>query len=1155
MKRLLLLPVLMILVATSQAREPIRLANHPALSPDGKLLAFDHLGDIWVVPSTGGTARPLTQNTARDGYPKFSPDGKEIAFVSDRDGNPQVYVMPATGGTPRQITFHTSGFALHEWTPDGNEVLVSAMRDHAWSRRTPERFYLVNVRKRMAEQLLFDDYGTGGTLSPDGKKLLFTREGPEWWRKGYTGSASSQIWCYDLESKKFESILMDNNDHRWPMWMPDGKGMYFCSNTKNGFILKQMPLNGNGSPSSREGTVARTVASFADDSIVFPCIARDGGTIVFRHLFDFYRLEKGSSNPVKIEIARDDDRPVERIDRRTLDRANAVSFTDNGLEIAIIAGGDLWVMDTELREPKRVTKTAEEERTPLFTPDGQGLLFVSDAGGQTDIWKATRVDPKKPWWLNNNFKLEKVTTDGAVNSDLSFSPDGSKLAYVSGRGNLVIADANGKNPKTFIESWNAPGYDWSPDGKWMVYSLYDNDFNSDIWIKPLDGSRQPFNLSRHPYNERDPVWSPDGKVIAFVGAREEKDKFDIHFVYLRAEDHERNARDRSIEKALDKMKGKSGPTKGGGFGPKTGDEAQEPEKGPEPRIKGETKPEEKKDPAKKNVEVIIDFDGIHDRIRRVSIANSNESNLLWSPDSKRLAFTAMIGGTPATYTIEPPENLTPTQLSTQTGSQSRWLRSGQIVWLSNGIPASISGTAGPAAAAPTTPTTPAPKGGGFGGRFGGGGGGGGAATPGGYRFTAYQDLDPAKKYQAAFDMCWRVMRDNWYDAKVGNRDWNAVRAKYLPMAETTDAETLQTVVQMMLGELNGSHLGFTMGAGGPPGRGRGTPTPPDDPATADRSWRLVTAHLGVRFDESHKGQGIKVRDVLPDGPADHKKSKLNAGDIIVSIDGATVDSSMDLTTVLNGQAQRDIVLKVKDAGGKEREVIIRPLSPVAARTLVYRKWLKDNQAMVDKLSNGTLGYLHVRAMDALSFNEFQEELFNAGAGKDGLVIDVRENGGGSTADLLLTALTQPRHAIAVPRGGGQGYPQDRTIFATWNKPIIVLCNQNSFSNAEIFSHAIKTLKRGQLVGVATAGGVISTGATGIMDVGTLRLPFRGWYVIEDGEDMELHGAVPHHIVWPAPGDAAQGKDAQIAKAVDVLLKDVKDWKARPQPKLKSATDR
>lgn len=194
-------------------------------------------------------------------------------------------------------------------------------------------------------------------------------------------------------------------------------------------------------------------------------------------------------------------------------------------------------------------------------------------------------------------------------------------------------------------------------------------------------------------------------------------------------------------------------------------------------------------------------------------------------------------------------------------------------------------------------------------------------------------------------------------------------------------------------------------------------------------------------------------------------------------------------------------------------------------------------------------------MNAPSFYKFEEALYDAGAGKDGMVIDVRENGGGSTADLLLTALTQPRHAIAVPRGGGPGYPQDRTVFATWTKPIVVLCNQNSFSNAEIFSHAIKTLKRGKLVGVPTAGGVVSTGATPIMDVGTLRLPFRGWYTINDGQDMELHGAVPDVIVWPEPGEMPAGKDRQLEEAVKVLAADVEVEKNKLQPELKKATER
>ena len=194
-------------------------------------------------------------------------------------------------------------------------------------------------------------------------------------------------------------------------------------------------------------------------------------------------------------------------------------------------------------------------------------------------------------------------------------------------------------------------------------------------------------------------------------------------------------------------------------------------------------------------------------------------------------------------------------------------------------------------------------------------------------------------------------------------------------------------------------------------------------------------------------------------------------------------------------------------------------------------------------------------MSMPSFYKFEEDLYAAGAGKEGLIVDVRENGGGSTTDLLLTCLTQPVHAITVPRGGGPGYPQDRKIFASWSKPIVVLCNQNSFSNAEIFSHAIKTLRRGHLVGTPTAGGVISTGATGIMDLGTLRLPNRGWFLLHTGEDMELNGAVPDVVVWPMPGDMPKGKDDQLAKAVDVLSADVAEWKAQPRPKLRKATER
>ncbi len=506
--------------------------------------------------------------------------------------------------------------------------------------------------------------------------------------------------------------------------------------------------------------------------------------------------------------------------------------------------------------------------------------------------------------------------------------------------------------------------------------------------------------------------------------------------------------------------------------------------------------------------VTIDFDDIHERIHRITVPKSMESALVWSPDSKKLAFHATIDGKRATYAVEVPDELKPKQIGSMTVGEARWLKQDdQIVGLSEGKPASLSVKTG------------------VGKTFG---------------FRAQQSVVRADKQRAVFDQCWQVMRDRYYDERLGNRDWNAVRAKYAGMAAAApDMKGVAECVWLMLGELNGSHLGFTLEA---------------RPAS-ERTWREETAHLGLRFDPSFAGPGWKVRDVLPKGPASRKESRVEAGEIVLKVDGREVQPATDPSEVLNGPLDRDITLHVTSAAGAGRDVILRPISYTAARKLLYDDWIKANRRLVEKASGGTLGYLHISAMNDESFQRFQEQLYDAGAGKDGLIIDVRENGGGSTTDHLLTALTQPRHAITVPRGGTPGYPQDRIVYATWNKPIVVMCNQNSYSNAEIFSHAIKTLKRGQLVGVPTAGGVISTGSANIMDVGTLRLPFRGWYGVNSGKDMELNGAQPDHVVWPKPGDAAKGIDAQLDKAVEVLQQDVAAWKKRPQPKLIKATER
>jgi Tol biopolymer transport system component len=538
-----LLTILTLTGSWVSAATEIRLAGNAALSPDGTQLAFSWRGDIWTVPTAGGTAQPLTMDEAQDSQPEFSPDGTQVAFVSDRTGSDQLFIMPAAGGSPQQVTFHTEGYSLLEWYPDGQSLLTMATRDNFW--KHAERFFRVSTKPRSGESLVFDAYGRDGTLSPDGQRMLFTREGTRWWRKGYQGSQASQIWLYDLKKNKFQQVVSHPSGCRSPLWDPSGTAMYYVSGESGAMNLWRRDLD------TGEQT---QLTEFPDDSVLFPRISRDGKTIVFRHLFDFYVLHPDDGKPAqRIEICYEGDESRDELLRRTLASATDVAFSKDGLEVAFIAGGDVWVMDTELREPKQVTDSAEEERNLLFAPDGSALIFASDQGGQCDIWRATRENEDAYWWQNDQFQLKRLTNDTTVEEGLSWSPAGDMIGFIKSTGDLWVMKPDGDDARKILTSWNAPDYDWSPDGKWLVYAVSDADFNRDVFVLPVDGSREPFNLSLHPDNDRSPVWSPDGTMIAFTGRRY-GDEVDICYVQLRTDKSEETSRDRKLKAALEKMK-------------------------------------------------------------------------------------------------------------------------------------------------------------------------------------------------------------------------------------------------------------------------------------------------------------------------------------------------------------------------------------------------------------------------------------------------------------------------------------------------------------------------------------------------------------------------------------------------------------------------
>lgn len=1210
---LCLLALVLLWPAAVQAEEQGRLVRLPeslALTPDGSTLVFSWHGDLWRAPLAGGTARRLTFHPAPDTRPHVSPDGTTIAFVSTRSGAEQVHVMPLAGGAPRRITLHSEGARVYGWFPDSKAVLIRSRRDDHW--RDADRLFRKALDLESSPEMLFDADAGHGAVSPDGNRVVFAREGMGWTRKGYRGPRASQLWLYDMKAESYRKLSDGDHGELWPMWGADADTLYFISEQDGTWNVWRMDL----------ATGTRTqVTRHEDDGAVWPTISADGQTIAYRNLFDIRAVRPASGKrPFAVEVRDVGDPNLDVVEQRNTSRASAVAFTDDAREIAVVAGGDVWVMDTELREPKRVTSTPQHESDPVFSKDFKTLWVISDAAGQPDIWKLTRADESKYWWQNEEFVAARVTNDAGTESDLRLTPDGKRLAYLE-EGSLWSMAIDGSDNRKHAEGFLGVEWSFSPDGHWIAYAAPDNDFNWDIWIVPTDGSEPPVNVSRHPDNDRGPAWSPDGKILAFTGRRWSEET-DIAYVWLRAEDDETNKRDRTLEKALKKMAKRkkaakkpkapakpptptAAPAKGTPAAAGLAGRYEGRLKGPEPiptdglefaltigkadgtwtldlevvdqfegraetftvgedetrfaftmttpigalsgegeiadatrvegtwkvegvmegtfeAVRGEaepaakagqdapTKDEPSKDDAKTDdgpKPLEIDFEGLEDRIKRIAIPDSAEQGLLWSPDGKKLAFRASVGGKRGLYTVTFPDALSPKLLSTASGSDPRWLKEGnQIVWLSGGAPASLTAS--------------------------------GRATS--YRFSVRHEVHLPSLHGAVFDQAWRTMRDTYYDPALGNRDWNAVRAKYGAMAsECWTADELSLVINMMLGELNGSHLGFRASSRG----------------WRKGGWSDVTGHLGCRFDRSFDGPGLKVRDVIRDTPAHEARSRILPGEVIHAIDGRPVGPETNLDRLLTGDPSRTIHLRVADAKGEKRDVHLRPTSYAAVRSRLYERWMRETRGAIDEASKGSVGYLHVRSMNWSSFQRFETELYKAAHGKDALIIDVRDNGGGFTTDHLLTSLSQPRHAITVPRRGGKGYPHDRMVYAPWHKPVVVLCNQNSFSNAEIFSHAVKQLERGKVVGVQTAGGVISTGGTNIMGFGSLRLPFRGWFLASDGEDMELNGCMPHHVVWPHPADHAAGRDRQVEKAVAVALEEIAAWKAKPRPKLRRASER
>ena len=1049
----------------------IYLGSNPSVDGDGQHFAFEWNDHLWVASTLGGYARRLGTGDAADSWPVMSPDGKKIAFASDRDGGMKVFVFDIERDCVRQITHHSETTYPRAWCPDNRELLCIGYRDQAGT-KTCARVLRVCTDARTAEKVAFDLPAGDPAMSPDGRTILFLRRGDALYRKRphSIGPAAGQIWSYTPATGAFAPLVAHATDCRSPQWLPDGSGFYYLD-AKGGVRNVWRYDFATGAETQ--------LTFFADDHVFQPSLSADGRVMVFRQKFDFWRFTPtvAGAKPERILLKPEPGYvPRGAAKRRRYDTCwnndsdGDVSFCDNGTQVAFTTGGDLYVMDTVICEPTLVHgETRTHERECAFSPDGRTLYYLSDRGDTSLVMKAEPEDPSKPWWENARFRKSVVVDDGAQRLGLSVSPDGSRLAWYDPAGVFTFADTNGVKLSRGPAATAGGAYAWSPNGRWIVAQLADEFANHDVWIVSTDGSAAPYNLSRNFKYDGEPAWSPDGKVIAFVSERPElgNGKF-LRYVYL----------DRALEEAenyvydLDKSR--------------------------------KTIRESAVDPARyaaldlpgahlAAADAPLDFTDLAERVRTVQVSATLP---FFSWDSRTLAYGA--GG--RTDTIHIPDRLKGEKLFDCTGVPRGWVeKENRVTWIVKRLPAV------------------------------------GARR---LAFNVYQNTDYRDYQELGFRTAWARIRDLYYDPATHGAPWPEIGERFLAPARNAPSHSVFIrVMNMVLGELDSSHLGFYQDDNSQREWARKTPL---------GAWNEQTAHLGLRFADAPAPDGWVVKDVIAGGPADRIGFDIRPGDVVTGIDGTALRPDMDPTAVLNGPPNRKVRVTFRRGGGEARTVVVASCSFGDIRAKIGLEELKARRRYVHEKSGGRFGYLHIDAMNYESLWLFQHEVFSEGYGRDGLVVDVRNNYGGFTADQMLQILCGVDHSRAVTRTCGPGYLFGYWGRPVWSKPIVVLCNENTGSNGEIFSHAIKTLGRGKLVGRETGGGVIATYDSALLDLGCFRDARYGWFVL-DGTDMEHHGAKPDFEVDDLPSELVQGIDSQLDKAIEVLGGEVEAWRAANPP--------
>ena len=1051
-----------------------------AISPDGQTIAFSYKGDIFTVPSQGGTAHQVTSNDAYDAYPVWSPDGQRIAFASAREGSLDVYIVDRQGGTPRRLTTDSGNETPLCFKADGETVLFEATdmptaQSILFASRSFPQVYQVSTsggRARLFSALPMQDLsinGRGDILYHDIKGY----EDP--YRKHHTSSITRDIWLN--QDGKFTKLTSFNGEDRTPRWAPDGNAYYYLSEQDGTFNVYKGSIGGKEQQLTRHTKHPVRYLTVADN-----------GTLCYSYNGEIYTLREGGE-PQLVDITVNADRSDKELIRQIKSSgATAISVSPSGKEVAFVMHGDVYVTSVEYKTTKQITDTPEQERTIGFSPDGRSIVYDSERGGMWQIYQTSiKNKDEKLFTYCTDLVEEQLTNTGHTSIQPTYSPDGKSVAFLEDRATLRAVDVKSKAVRTLMDgkyiysySDGDVWYEWSPDSRWLLSSyIGEGGWNSqDVALVSASGNGEVHNLTQSGYNEGNAKWVLGGKAIIFssdrAGYRSHGSwgsEDDVYIMFLDLDAYER-FRMTKEEKVLS-------------------DEAEKEKKKEQETADKEKNDKKKNDKKKKKgaaddkpavQPLVFDLENCQDRIARLTVNSSRLGDYVLSNGGDTLYYQAAFEGGMDLWKHDLRENKTEIVLKDVGQGQMMADKDGKNLFVCTGKGIKKIDLA--------------------------------KGKPEAVSYEANFNYRPQQEREYIFNHIWQQVKDKFYVEDIHGVDWEGYRENYkrfLPYINNN--YDFRDMLSEMLGELNGSHTGARYNPGGP---------------------TLQTAALGLFLDNSYQGDGLRIEEVIKRGPFDVKKTGVTPGCIIEKIDGNKILAGEDYNWMLDGKAGKPIRVSVYDPkAGKRFDVNVKAISKGAQTELLYKRWVDRNRALVDSLSGGRLAYVHVKEMNSESFRTvYRELLSDKNRNRKAVIVDERHNGGGWLHDDLCTLLGGKQYQSFVPHGKVVGVDP----FNKWTKPSCVLMCEDDYSNGHGFPFVYKELGIGKLIGTPVPGTMTAVWWETLIDSSLIfGIPQVGCRDMR-GNYCENTPLLPDVEVYNTPEDYLSGHDRQLERAVQEMLK-------------------